>query len=872
VGEKDRPSSLSEGAMVGGYRVLRLIGEGGGGAVYAAEEPRIRRRVAIKVLRRAAFDDPSAIARFEREARAANDVKHPGIVDVFAFGELSDGRPYLVMSLLEGRSLGAEIKARGRIPPAEAWAIARQVADALAAAHEAGVVHRDIKPDNVFLERARARGLPGDGEPRVLTKILDFGLAKVEGEAAEGAAKLTQSGAMVGTPAYTAPEQWWNAGVDARTDQYAFGAMLFEMLAGKPPFSGTHILELAQKHLHEPAPSLSSEGAPVTPEVDAFLARALAKSAADRFPSMRALSAEGDRVFGVEKAAVEGSRLAPAPTTAAPTITALTTVAPSAQSSPGDLTLRRRVAAHAVILIAGAAAVLLLGYTGPARHNPLEWIHIAGEGSLFVLALFAAAAVVLPLHARRGVSSIGRWWLTLLTVFSGAFTTFLGWGAVSSHIAEWPLTIRLRFLYVGMYEANAARFIGFSAGSLLCLSLAALVRRPGAAADVSSSPAGSAPQAAPSHLLSEPPGARSSRESIAAVIGFALLAAGALAARAPSGGFIAGTAAAAIAIDLFFPLPREGGLSSARIERALAQTAAVAFAVGLGFARVVAREAVLWEEQATRADRVREIIAADAERTATLAIAIASFAAVALRLVIELRRGAPAGSALRRPSPGAALLLFGAVSCLALDITVHALFLRTRNDLRAALAPRFSVFARLDPPPAPPSLDPSRFTPHPATALQITRDAIAINAVGVAKLRALESAEGAMNIGRDLNHALASAEPPPALAPPLVAPELSISADREIPYGTLTRVLGIAKTSGVRRAELLLTRGRSPLIPASAPSEASYVLASDFVAIPIEISAEGFRADASEPFSRIAEKLAGEAAAAPETPIQIAVQ
>jgi serine/threonine protein kinase len=103
--------------MVGGYRVLRLIGEGGGGAVYAAEEPRIRRRVAIKVLRRAAFDDPSAIARFEREARAANDVKHPGIVDVFAFGELSDGRPYLVMSLLEGRSLGAEIKARGRIPP-----------------------------------------------------------------------------------------------------------------------------------------------------------------------------------------------------------------------------------------------------------------------------------------------------------------------------------------------------------------------------------------------------------------------------------------------------------------------------------------------------------------------------------------------------------------------------------------------------------------------------------------------------------------------------------------------------------------------------------------------------------------------------------
>jgi tRNA A-37 threonylcarbamoyl transferase component Bud32 len=858
--------------MVGGYRVLRLIGEGGGGAVYAAEEPRIKKRVAIKVLRRAAFDDPSAIARFEREARAANDVRHPGIVDVFAIGELSDGRPYLVMSLLEGRSLGAEIKARSRIPPAEAWAIARQVADALAAAHEAGIVHRDIKPDNVFLERARAQSLPGAEEPGVQAKILDFGLAKVEGEA-EGAAKLTQSGAMVGTPAYTAPEQWWNAGVDARTDQYAFGAMLFEMLAGKPPFSGTHLLDLAQKHLHEPAPSVSSEGAPVTPEVDAFLARALAKSAADRFPSMRALLAEGDRVFGVEKVGAESLSLTPAPTTAAPTTAAPTTAAPTiealrAHSSPEDLTLRRRVAAHAVILTAGAAAVLLLGYTGPARHNPLEWIHIAGQGSLSVLALFAAAAVVLPLRARPGAPSTRQWWLPLLTVFSGAFTTFLGWGAVSSRIAEWPLTMRLRVLYVGMYEANAARFIGFSAGALLCLSLAVLVRRSGTAADASASPAGSTPQGAPPSPLSVP-GARPSREPIAAVVGFSLLAGGALAAGAPSGGFIAGTAAAAIAIDLFFPLPRGGALSSARIERALAQTAAVAFAVALGFARVVAREAVLWDEQPTRADRVREIIAADAERTATLAIALASFAAVALRLIIELRRGAPAGSARYRPSPGAALLLFGATSCLALDITVHALFLRTRNDLRAALAPRFSVFARLDPPPAPPSLDPARFAPHPATALQITRDAIAINAVGVAKLRALESAEGAMNIGRDLNHALAAAEPPPA---PALAPELSISADREIPYGTLARVLGIAKTSGVRRAELLLTRGRSPLIPASAPSEASYVLASDFVAIPIEISAEGFRAGASEPFSRIAEELAREAAASPGTPIQIAVQ
>src|SRR5437762_7926019 len=143
----ERGDALAEGTMVGGYRIAYRIGGGGMGTVYAAEEPTIRKRVAVKVLNHALAGDPTIEARFEREARAANDVRHSAIVDVFAFGKLPDGRPYFVMSLLEGRSLRDEIARRGRIPAEEAWAWAREIAAALAAAHAAGIIHRDLKPD-----------------------------------------------------------------------------------------------------------------------------------------------------------------------------------------------------------------------------------------------------------------------------------------------------------------------------------------------------------------------------------------------------------------------------------------------------------------------------------------------------------------------------------------------------------------------------------------------------------------------------------------------------------------------------------------------------------------------------------------------------
>src|SRR6185437_13245921 len=298
-----KDEKLGPGTMVGGYRIERPLGQGGVGAVYAGEEPTIKKRVAIKVLRRALADDEGMAARFEREARAVNEVRHPGIIDVFAIGRLDDGRPYLVMSLLEGASLRAEIEERGRLPPAEAWRVARETADALAAAHAAGVVHRDLKPDNVFLERGGPPpGAAANGSgvevrpPRV--RVLDFGIAKLDlVDPGVDPMKLTATGVPLGTPAYMAPEQWWGAGITARTDQYALGAMLFEMLSGRPPFAGQAYAELVQSHVHEPPPALASLGVAVPEAVEALVARLLAKAPEDRFPSMRAVIEEGDRAF-----------------------------------------------------------------------------------------------------------------------------------------------------------------------------------------------------------------------------------------------------------------------------------------------------------------------------------------------------------------------------------------------------------------------------------------------------------------------------------------------------------------------------------------------------------------------------------------------
>src|SRR4051812_23468286 len=222
---------------VGEYRVLRKIGEGGMGSVYSAVQPVIGKRVAIKVLAPQIAAHPELVRRFIDEARAVNKIGHPNIVDIFSFGWLPDQRHYFVMEYLEGRSLADHLKAAA-ISRVEAGRLLGQICGALEAAHQAGIVHRDLKPDNIWVAQ------PKHGDS--FAKLLDFGIAKLMVET-DNTAK-TQTGAIMGTPAYMAPEQCRGVGVEARTDIYALGVILYEMFTGQTPFRGNFV-ELITHHL-----------------------------------------------------------------------------------------------------------------------------------------------------------------------------------------------------------------------------------------------------------------------------------------------------------------------------------------------------------------------------------------------------------------------------------------------------------------------------------------------------------------------------------------------------------------------------------------------------------------------------------------------
>lgn len=269
------PVALGPGVMVGHYRIVEHIGAGGMGDVFRAVHPTLERSYAVKVLgaKVASFHD-EAMGRFLREARAAARIKHPHIVDMLDFGYLPDSRPYLVMEYLDGQSLSARIAARS-LEPSSAIAIARQLASALSAAHAVGVVHADVTPSNVLVQGDHA-------------KLVDFGLAQLRDDtsrlATEGPADY-----VIGTPSYIAPERILGLAAGEASDQYALGAVLFEMLTGAPPFRAATLRELCMKHLSHPVPSLDGLARPVPPELSGVVSRCLAKRPAQRFPSMAAL-------------------------------------------------------------------------------------------------------------------------------------------------------------------------------------------------------------------------------------------------------------------------------------------------------------------------------------------------------------------------------------------------------------------------------------------------------------------------------------------------------------------------------------------------------------------------------------------------------
>jgi len=260
-------TDLREGDVVGEYRVEAKLGVGGFGTVYRAEHPVIGKKVAIKVLAREFSSKPEVAARFIDEARAANQIRHKGIIDIFAFGALADGRQYFVMELLEGASLEEHLRASGPLRPEHAIPILRGVARAVDAAHAAGIAHRDLKPDNVFLVRS---------EDGVQTKLLDFGVAKLMGNRS---GQKTQTGTPIGTPHYMSPEQARGVNVGTKTDVYSFGVMAYQMLTGVVPFDGEAVMDILFKQIGDKPRPPSAVRPELSPALDAPILHMLEKDA-----------------------------------------------------------------------------------------------------------------------------------------------------------------------------------------------------------------------------------------------------------------------------------------------------------------------------------------------------------------------------------------------------------------------------------------------------------------------------------------------------------------------------------------------------------------------------------------------------------------
>jgi len=269
---------LAPGAQVGGYIVERACYRGSVSTLYRGRDARTGRPAALKVMQPQYSTARSALLRFRQEAETLQRLRHPHIVDILEHGALPDGRPFIAMEWLEGRDVAAELAARGPYSAHEALEVVEQVGSALRAAHGADIIHRDLKAQNVVV-------LPGGAGPVV--KLVDFGVAKLLAPEGRDSA-LTSTGMVLGTPISMAPEQIRGEVPDARTDVYALGVLLYQLVTGQPPFTGSTQVELEEQHLHAPPPR-PSERAPVPAAWDVVVRRCLEKRREERYPDVEAV-------------------------------------------------------------------------------------------------------------------------------------------------------------------------------------------------------------------------------------------------------------------------------------------------------------------------------------------------------------------------------------------------------------------------------------------------------------------------------------------------------------------------------------------------------------------------------------------------------
>ena len=314
-GRAEAADPLIGQTIKGTYLVQQRIGSGGMGQVYKAVQINLDRPVALKLLRPSFLSDQTIVQRFHREARAASRLHHPNVISVTDFGQTEDGTLFMAMEYLPGRNLLKLMAEEFPLGERRVVQLAGQILSALAEAHGAGIVHRDLKPENVMVESRR-------GEPDFV-KVLDFGIAKIQ-EPDGGEGRLTQTGLIFGTPDYMSPEQATLVPLDARSDLYSVGVMLYEMLAGRHPFQAATPPAMAQAHVVQPPPPMSERSPPghrVSPALEALVMRALAKNPEDRFQSAEEMRRELldcplDPGLGEGPAAAE--RMAPASSPRAP--------------------------------------------------------------------------------------------------------------------------------------------------------------------------------------------------------------------------------------------------------------------------------------------------------------------------------------------------------------------------------------------------------------------------------------------------------------------------------------------------------------------------------------------------------------------------